>query len=127
MYTKCVITFVKDGKLWYIIDGAWMNAWLEFVVIGKNISPAPGPINNLSLLTPDYEAKQFKARRGLVLVKRNSNGHYRRITKEMWQYFQEFYDGSGPEIKVYFREVSIISCICDKNNRSKFARILLTK
>ena len=99
----------EHGKLWYVIDDAWMTAWLEFVSMGKGISPAPGPIQNRNLLAPNYEKNRFEARPGLIMSKKDVKGHYKRVSKEQWDFFIDFYPDSGPEIKMYFKEVRVYS------------------
>lgn len=73
--------------------------------LGKDISPAPGPIKNMTLLVTNYDARCFEARPELVMAKHGNQGDYRKISKEMWDHFCDFYPGSGPEIKMYFKEV----------------------
>jgi hypothetical protein len=95
----------EEGKEWYLIEEPWAQSWLEFVSLGKEVSPAPGPIKNMRLLAANYDKKWFEAKSNLVMSKGRVVGHYRRIPKEMWELYLDFYPDSGPEIRMTFREV----------------------
>lgn len=96
----------EDGKEWWIIDATWVNAWLAYVHYAKNISPAPGPVDNTTLLRlstePDGVARKWVPRDGLISAQKSKVGHYRRITKEAWLIYMELYPASGPEIHMTY-------------------------
>lgn len=69
------------------------------------MSPAPGPLKNQCLLVPNYDKKRFEPRPDLVMFRNGNQGHYKRISKEMWDIYCEFYPDSGPEIKMFFKQV----------------------
>jgi hypothetical protein len=73
---------------------------------GRDVSPAPGPILNTALLIVNNEKKAYEARPGLVMTRKSIIGNYRLVSKETWVFFVNWYRGSGPEIKVFFQEVS---------------------
>jgi hypothetical protein len=88
----------KGNLVWYILDTAWMNAWLQFVHYNKHVSPNPGPCRNDDLLKWDHKEKRWIAKEGLVLSTKDKPGHYCRVSKECWAVFVENYPDSGPTI-----------------------------
>ena len=95
----------QDGKLVYILNTPWVNAWLAFVHAMKS-SPDPGPCNNKILLERDDVNKCWKPLQELKLASRTVRGDYRHVTPETWAHIQKLYPGSGPSIKVQFKEVT---------------------
>jgi len=56
-------------------------------------------------LVPDFDSHEWKPRGELVMASKASMGDYRRVSKEVWNKFCEYYPGSGPEINMAFKEV----------------------
>lgn len=96
----------EEDKEWWIIDSTWVNAWLAYVHYAKNVSPAPGPVDNTTLLRlatdPDGLTRRWIPRDGLISAQKSKAGHYRRITKEAWLIYVELYPASGPEIRMTY-------------------------
>lgn len=95
-------TWTQDGKRWCIIDTAWLNSWLAYVHLDKQNAPAPGPCNNIRLIEWDAVQGRWIGRHGLLMSNKNFAGDFRRISRETWQKFKEFYPGSGPTITMDF-------------------------
>jgi hypothetical protein len=95
----------EDGKIWYIINSAWVQAWLLYVHSNKNINPNPGPCRNDCLLTPAEDNSIWVPKENLIMGRKEIPGDYRRISKECWEIYCELYPGSGPAIYVEFYEV----------------------
>ena len=64
-----------------------MHSWIEFVNYGRDVSPAPGPIINTTLLVVNNEKKVYDARAGLVMTRKTVTGNYRLVSKETWNFF----------------------------------------
>lgn len=96
--------FLQDGKLCYVVNTPWINAWLAFVYVNKT-SPEPGPCGNDVLLDRDEENKCWTPKADLVLARKSKVGDYRLVTPETWQHICKLYPKSGPAIKVLFKEV----------------------
>lgn len=92
------------GKLRYVVSSPWVNAWMAFSYALKT-SPDPGPCNNMALLCRDEEAKCFVPQEGVLMTRRARKGDYRMVTEGMWKQICDLYPGSGPAIKVLFKEV----------------------
>lgn len=94
----------EEGKIWYIMDSAWITSWLAYVQFNKDVSPAPGPCKNHRLLVPDFENSCWKAKPNLVMATtgKKTLGDYRRVSREVWENFCIYYPGCGPEIKTTF-------------------------
>uniref|UniRef100_A0A7S2SS60 DUSP domain-containing protein n=1 Tax=Rhizochromulina marina TaxID=1034831 RepID=A0A7S2SS60_9STRA len=109
----------EEKAVWYIVEAGWIRTWLSYVRFGTQSlgtslsSPAPGPINNESLLImcadeeattalPEGELPLFKwiPREGLVAAGKDVQGHFRRVNCKVWEAFCDMYEGSGPAIKV---------------------------
>lgn len=75
---------------------------LAYAHFDIGVSPAPGPCKNHRLLIPDYGKHEWKGRPDLVMATAHIMGDYRRVSKEVWEKFCEYYKGSGPEIKTTF-------------------------
>lgn len=88
-----------DGKLVYVVNVTWINAWLAFVHLLKT-SPEPGPCDNTLLLERDEENKCWTPATELVLARKSKRGDYRHVTEETWKHIYKLYPGSGPAIKV---------------------------
>lgn len=86
------------GNDWYIIDTAWLNAWLAFSHLSAGVSPSPGPCDNLRLLVENHEEKRWEAKPGLVMAAGMRGGDYRRVSRQAWEQFVSLYPGSGPTI-----------------------------
>jgi hypothetical protein len=110
-------------KLYHIASSAWVNAWLAFAYASK-CSPDPGPCNNQTLLFKDKENACYAPHDGLKLTSRGAGkGDYRHVSEGMWRQICVSYPGSGPAIKVLFKEVGagklmfllyciVLYCIC---------------
>lgn len=85
-----------------MIETAWLTAWLAYVHHDKHIAPAPGPCRNDRLIIWDPLQNLFVGRPGLVMAHKNCAGDFRRISRETWQKFKEFYPESGPSITMEF-------------------------
>jgi hypothetical protein len=68
-----------------------------------------GPCRNNRLLICDYANSRWKAKDGLLMASKSSMGDYRRVSKEVWDKFCEYYPGSGPTIKSVFVVVTLFS------------------
>ncbi|KAJ1462605.1 hypothetical protein M885DRAFT_584323 [Pelagophyceae sp. CCMP2097] len=93
-----------EPATWFIIDAAWMRAWLAFAHFSKGASPAPGPVRNVVLLL-DTPAEVPSIKPGLVAEsklkdKDGVRGHYRRVSPRVWAELCALYPGSGPSITV---------------------------
>ena len=53
----------------------------------------------------DYEKKKWKPRNNLVMATalQSNRGDYRRVSREVWTKFCEYYPGCGPEITTTFK------------------------
>lgn len=94
----------EDGKEWYIINTSWMNAWLMYCHLNKNVNPNPGPCRNECLLESNQASTGWVSKSDLVMARKDKEGDYRRISKATWEVFCELYPGSGPAIRVNFYE-----------------------
>jgi hypothetical protein len=92
----------EDGKLWYIMDSAWIASWLAYVHFDMQVAPAPGPCLNHRLITYDYADKKYVFRFALQMAVQDRGGDYRRVSPEVWAKFKEFYPSSGPAITMVF-------------------------
>jgi hypothetical protein len=92
----------EDGKLWYIMDSAWIASWLAYVHFDMQVAPAPGPCSNNRLITYDYADKKYVFRFALQMAVQDRGGDYRRVSPEVWAKFKEFYPLSGPAITMVF-------------------------
>lgn len=68
----------------------------------KGVCPAPGPCKNHRLIVWDDELKKWVGRPGILMATSSREGDYRRVTKETWLKFCEFYPGCEPTIKMIF-------------------------
>lgn len=84
------------------MDSAWIASWLAYVQFDRKAAPAPGPCNNRRLITYDYSEKRYVGRSGLIMARKDFGGDYRRVSKEVWELFCEYYPGSGPTITMVF-------------------------
>lgn len=96
----------EDGKIWYIINSAWLASWLQYAHTNKNVSPNPGPCRNECLLTPADDSLSWIGKEDLVMGSKAKEGDYRRVSKETWEIYCDLYPNSGPAIYVEFYEVS---------------------
>lgn len=85
-----------------MIETGWLTAWLAYVHHDKDIAPAPGPCRNDRLIQWDILQNKYVGRPGLIMSSRNCAGDFRRISRETWQKFKDFYPGSGPSITIEF-------------------------
>lgn len=92
----------EDGKLWYIMDSAWIASWLAYVHFDMQVAPAPGPCYNHRLITYDYADKRYTFRFAMQMAIQDRGGDYRRVSPEVWAKFKEFYPQSGPAITMVF-------------------------
>lgn len=92
----------KDGKVWYIMDSAWIASWLAYVKFDRKVAPAPGPCKNNRLIIYDYHDKKYIGRPGLIMARKDFGGDYRRVSKEVWDLFCSYYPNSGPSITMVF-------------------------
>jgi hypothetical protein len=84
------------------MDSTWIASWLAYVHFDKRFAPAPGPCNNKRLITYDYQEKKYVGRTGLIMARNDFGGDYRRVSKEVWELFKEYYPESGPAITMTF-------------------------
>ena len=94
---------LQEGKEWYLMDSAWVASWLAYVHLDVYKAPCPGPCRNNRLIEWDPELKKYTGRFGLQMAVKNRGGDYRRVSKETWLKFKEFYPESGPAITMYFQ------------------------
>lgn len=92
----------EEGGEWYIMDSAWVESFLNFAYIDKDVAPAPGPCKNHRLIEWDYSAGKYVGKFGLVMAVKERAGDYRRVNKAVWDQFCSFYPGSGPAITMQF-------------------------
>ena len=92
----------ETGKEWYVMDSAWIEAWLAYTHGDKTMAPAPGPCRNHRLITFDYAEGKWKGRFGLWMARKEQGGDFRRVSKEVWEQFVSYYPGSGPAISMTF-------------------------
>jgi len=92
----------EDEKPWSIMDSVWVQSWLCYVHLERNIAPMPGPCRNDRLIMLNQETNEWVARSGLIMAVKDRAGDYRRVTEEVWREFQKLYPGSGPEISTFF-------------------------
>jgi hypothetical protein len=92
----------EEGGTWYIMDSAWVESWLGFAYMDKDVGPAPGPCRNHRLIEWNYAQNRYQGRWGLVMAVKERAGDYRRVSKEAWEQFCTFYPGSGPAITMEF-------------------------
>lgn len=102
--------YQQSNKTWYVVDASWLASWLAFVHYEKSVSPAPGPCRNDRLLVPNFEARRFEPRHGLVLSLNRVSGHYKLMSGAAWALIQHCYPGSGPEIRTSASFRSVGSC-----------------
>lgn len=91
-----------DDVLWYVVETAWVNAWLAYAHYGRGVSPYPGPVNNNSLIVEDPVKEAWVPKQGLLMATAGRAGDYRKVTKECWEVIEKFYKGSGPVILAKF-------------------------
>jgi hypothetical protein len=84
------------------MDSPWIASWLAYVHYDRKGSPAPGPCNNMRLVMYDYGEKRYSGRTGLIMARKDFGGDYRRVSKEVWELFKEYYPDSGPAITMVF-------------------------
>jgi hypothetical protein len=84
------------------MDSTWIASWLAYVHSDKNFAPAPGPCSNRRLITYDFTEKKYVGRTGLIMARNDFGGDYRRVSKEVWEKFKEYYPESGPAITMVF-------------------------
>jgi len=89
---------LKPGKVWCVVDTAWLNAWLQYTRLDKDVSPRPGPCRNDRLIVWNEEVHAFGVRDGLLMASAKWKGDYRRVSVAAWEKFQTLYPGSGPTI-----------------------------
>ena len=87
------------------MNSTWINLWLSYVHVGKDVCPHPGPCRNDLLLQLNEDTLQFVPQEDLRLAAANTSGDYRRVTALTWNTYLELYPGSGPEITVRSKEV----------------------
>lgn len=87
------------------MDTAWLAAWLAYVHLDKFNAPAPGPCRNNRLIEWDALENKWIGRHGLMMSTKNSAGDFRRVSRETWQKFKEFYPNSGPSITMEFKAI----------------------
>mmetsp|Transcript_41711 Transcript_41711/g.69502 ORF Transcript_41711/g.69502 Transcript_41711/m.69502 type:complete len:666 (+) Transcript_41711:72-2069(+) len=75
---------------WYMISCTWVQKWLAYCTGG---SPRPGPIDNISLVGPDFKTPKPWLKKSAV----GYTGDYRVISKKAWDYLFNMY-GGGPTI-----------------------------
>jgi hypothetical protein len=92
----------ESGKEWYAMDTAWIASWLAYAHGDKSVAPAPGPCRNNRLLAFDYVEGKWKGRFGLWMAKKEQEGDFRRVSKEVWEQFVAYYPGSGPAISMEY-------------------------
>lgn len=84
------------------MDTAWLAAWLAFVHLDKLNAPAPGPCRNNRLIEWDAVQGKYVGRHGLMMSSKNWAGDFRRVSRETWLKFNEFYPDSGPAITIEY-------------------------
>jgi hypothetical protein len=87
-----------------VINTSWMNAWLMYCRLNKNVNPNPGPCRNECLLETNETSTGWVAKEALVMARKDKEGDYRRISKATWDTFCELYPGSGPSIRMIFQD-----------------------
>jgi len=105
----------ENGKTWYIMDSAWIEAWLAYVNINKGIAPCPGSCNNTRLIIYDYQLQKYVKRPGLIMAVQDRGGDFRRVSEEVWLKFKEYYPESGPAISMVYSEDDAASENCEWN------------
>ncbi|CAM9237132.1 unnamed protein product, partial [Discosporangium mesarthrocarpum] len=93
---KPILTPIRAGERWFIIDSRWMDHWLEFCMSKRRMAP-PGPVDNSWMLHTDK--RRYTPYQGLTLAVGKSAGDYRRVGPEVWEHFMRIY-GGGPAIYV---------------------------
>ena len=83
---------VQPGDHWFVVDACWFRQWFRFVTSKRRMVP-PGPIDNMWMLS----SKTNSPIDGLREDKDTDEGDYRRVTPQVWSFFEEWY-GGGPAI-----------------------------
>jgi len=93
----------EDGKKWYLVESAWLASWLAFVHVDKGHAPSPGPCSNERLIEWSPEENKYVGRKGLLMSSKDVGaGDFRRVSKETWNKYKEFYPESGPTITLEY-------------------------
>ena len=90
------------------MNSTWVNLWLSYVHIGKDVCPHPGPCRNDDLLQLNDETWLFTPKDILKLDTARASGDYRRVNATTWNTYCELYPGTGPAITTTFIEVHIV-------------------
>jgi hypothetical protein len=92
----------QNGSAWYVMDSAWVEAWLAYALDRNGICPDPGPCYNYRLLRiedePGENHGKLVPRDNLIMANSSESGHFRRVSKEAWEAFQNIYDEEENEL-----------------------------
>jgi hypothetical protein len=92
-----------------VVESAWLASWLSFVHADKGHAPCPGPCRNDRLIRWNTDENKYVGRRGLIMSSSGDAGDFRRVTRETWLKYQEFYPESGPTITIQYTEEELLA------------------
>lgn len=81
----------------FVVSNQWIRDWLKFAKY--KLAEPPGPIDNSVLLHTNPDGSK-RPKKTLKPPSPDFPGHFRRVTREMWDKLVDLYPGSGPVIAV---------------------------
>lgn len=96
-------------KTWYIVDAAWIEAWLSHVHAAPNC-PQPGPCDNTRLIVWDEDLQKWVGKSKLYMATKQTSGDYRKISEKTWKVYEKLYPRSGPAITVTLKVCLLANC-----------------
>mmetsp|Transcript_1228 Transcript_1228/g.2609 ORF Transcript_1228/g.2609 Transcript_1228/m.2609 type:complete len:355 (-) Transcript_1228:128-1192(-) len=109
----------QDGVTWYVVESAWLASWLSFVHVDKGHAPCPGPCRNDRLIEWDNDECKYVGRTGLMMSSAQGSGDFRRVSRDTWLKYKEFYPESGPTMTLTYTAEQLAA-----SQVSKFLEIL---